>query len=101
MQLPIKIAIASQIDQAVTLFCYILGEVAVTFIKRCFIQDLILNIHSYLDLLLHGSSSSFDNHWRYQQRYHELLGQNSPCFIKSTHEFKWYKVTCRNGLEEL
>ena len=32
-----------------------------------FIQDLSLNVHLYLDLFLHRSSSSFDNHWWYQQ----------------------------------
>ena len=30
---------------------------------RCFIQDLILIVHYYLHLFLHGSSSLFGNHW--------------------------------------
>ena len=47
----------------------------------CFIQDLSLNVHSYLDLLLYGSSTSFNNHWLYQQRYHNLLSQKSGSFI--------------------
>ena len=46
-------------------------------LMRCFIQDLSLNVHSYLDLFLHGSSSSFDK----QQRYHEPLGRKSASFI--------------------
>ena len=36
---------------------------------RCFIQDLSLDFHYYIDLFLHGRSSSFDNHWWYQERY--------------------------------
>ena len=32
---------------------------------KCLIQDLRLNVHSYLDIFLHGSGSSFDNHWRH------------------------------------
>ena len=52
-------------------------------LMRCFIQDLSLNVHSYLDLFLHGCSSSFDNKWWYQQYYHELLGQISASFIRS------------------
>ena len=56
-------------------------------------QQLSLNVHSYLDLFLHGSSSSFDNHWRYQQRYHELLGWKSASFIWC---IKWISL---NGVE--
>ena len=48
---------------------------------RCFIQDLSLNVHSHLDIFLQGSSSSFNNHWRYQQCYHELLGRKSASFL--------------------
>ena len=48
---------------------------------RCFIQETSLNVHFYLDLFLHGSSSSFGKHWWYQQRYHELLGQKFASFI--------------------
>ena len=50
---------------------------------RCFIQDLTLDIHSYLDIFLHGSSSSFDNHWWYQKHYHALLvvSEALPCVI--------------------
>ena len=43
---------------------------------RCFIQDLSLNVHYYLDLFLHRRSSSSDNHWWYQQHSHELLAKN-------------------------
>ena len=70
---------------------------------RCFIQDLSLVVHSYLDLFLHGSSSLFDNYWQYQQRYCELLAQKSASFIccikKGMEEFEWYRENCRNGLE--
>ena len=50
---------------------------------RCFIQDLTLNIHSYLDIFLRGSSSSFDHHWWYQKHYHALLvvSEALPCVI--------------------
>ena len=30
-------------------------------------QYLNLNVHFYLDSFVHGSSSSFENHWLYQQ----------------------------------
>ena len=30
---------------------------------------------------LHGGSSSFDNHWQYQQHYHKLLDQKSSSLI--------------------
>ena len=69
-----------------------------------FIQDLSLNVHSYLDLFLHRSSPSFNNYWGHQQRYKELLGRKSASFIwcisKSTHEFEWYRVTCLYGLKK-
>ena len=48
---------------------------------ECFIQNLSLNVHSYFNLFLHWSISSFDNHWRYQQRYRELLGRKSRSFL--------------------
>ena len=56
---------------------------------RCFIQDLSLNLYSYLDPFLHGSSSSFDNHWRYQQLYHKLLGKlfDFERFLGKSEEF--------------
>ena len=53
---------------------------------RCFIEDLSLNVYSYIDLFLHGSRS-YDNHWQCQQRYYELLGQKSASFI-------WCIKTC-------
>ena len=73
----VKITIASQKWLTSKL---VLGE-AINEV-RCLIQYLILNVHSYLDLFLYVSSSSFDNHWRYQQRYHEVLGRKSPSFIR-------------------
>ena len=48
---------------------------------RCFIQDLNLNVHPYLDRFLHRCSSSFDNHWRYHQCYHELLSRQPLSFL--------------------
>ena len=48
---------------------------------KCFIQDLSLNVHSYLDFFPDGSSSLFDNQWLYQQRYHELVVRKSASFI--------------------
>ena len=71
----------------------------------CLVQGLILIFYSFLDLFLHGSSSSADNYRQYQQRYHkywvEILKLSFGLSIKSTHQFEWYKVTCRIRLEEL
>ena len=53
---------------------------------QCFIQDLILNVYSYLDMFLPGGSSSFNNHWWYQHRYHELLGKKSTSFISCIYQ---------------
>ena len=54
-----------------------------------FYSRFYFNVHSYLDIFLHGSVSSFDNHWQYQQRYYELLGQKSASFI-------WCMKVCMN-----
>ena len=64
--------------------------------KFCQILDLSLNAYSYLDLFLHGRSSSFDNHQRYQQRNHKLLGRKCASFI-------WCLKACMNlnGTERL
>ena len=62
---------------------------------RCSIQDLSFSIYSQLDIFLHGSSSSFENHWWYHQRYHQLLDGKSASLIRCiTHEFEWYRMTC-------
>ena len=71
----------------------------------CLVQGLILIFYSFLNLFLHGSSSSVDNYRQYQQRYHKywvkILKLSFALSIKSTHQFEWYKVTCRIRLEEL
>ena len=65
-------------------------------------QDLSLNVNPCLHLFLYGSSSLFDNDWRYQ-RYHELLGRKSAFFIwclKACINFIGTKVTWWNRLEK-
>ena len=47
---------------------------------RYFIQDLSLNFHSYLDVFLYGSSSSFNNLWLCHQRYH-----GSKIWVENLH----------------
>ena len=69
---------------------------------RCFIQELTSNFYSFLDLLLHGSSSSVDGDWQYQQCYQRLQGRKPQLSfglsIKSTHpEFEQYKVDFENN----
>ena len=57
----------------------------------CFIQDLSLNVCSYLVFFLHEKGSSFDNHCCFQQSFHELLAKNLHLSsIKIKHRFKWY-----------
>ena len=34
------------------------------------------------------------------QHYQELFGRIPFIWCTSMHEFEWYRVTCRNGLEE-
>ena len=66
-----------------------------------YFQDLSLNAHSSLDL--HGSSSSFDNHW-WNQRYDELLGWTSASFIwciKACMNLNGTRVTCWKWLKKL
>ena len=75
---------------------------------RSFIQKLTLNVQSYLDLFLHGSSSSFYNPWWYQQRYQEWsywvenLHVSFGVPIKKAHKFEWYRKTCyRSSRQEV
>ena len=57
-----------------------------------YFQELSLNVHSYLNLSLHGSSSLFDNHWLYQ-RYNEI-------FTLKSASFPWCRLNL-NGTEWL
>ena len=73
--------------RVVNLLCYILGEVAVnkyfySRFKTC-----------HLDIYLHGSNSSFENYWWYQQHstsyWFEKLNLSLSVSIKSTQEFEF------------
>ena len=57
------------------MFCHLLWK-ATKFYWR-----LTSHIRSFLDLLLHGSGLSIDNHWQYHQCCHELFGRKSASFI--------------------
>ena len=57
-----------------------------------YFQDLSLNVHSYLNLSLHGSSSLFDNHWLYQR--------NNEIFTLKSASFLWCRLNL-NGTEWL
>ena len=70
-----------------------------------FIQNLSLDLHSFLDLYLNKSGSSADNNWWYRistSYWVEYLQHLFCLSIKSTHEFKWYtKTLWHNGMKML
>ena len=73
--------------------CFIQGLSLIVY-SHFFIQGLSLIVYSHLDLFLQRSSSSCDNYWRYQQRYYWVEKIHLSLFIKSTHEFDFYRVAC-------
>ena len=90
-------------EQAVNLFCYILGKTAV---NDGFYSSLSLDFHFFLDLYVNGIGSSVDNNRWYRIRtsyWVENLQLPFCLSIKSTHEFKWYAETlwtlCRDFMD--
>ena len=61
---------------------------------RCFVQDLSLNVHSYLNLFLNGSISSLDNGSVTTSYWVKNMHLSLVAYVKITHECEWYRMTC-------